>query len=191
MKFVPALISLVFTALVAGAFLMPDKLDLLARLSSKESGQHAHYEQLFTETTFTDLEGNKIKLAEAKAPVVILNFWAAWCKPCLEEFPSLVQLRGRFDESELLVIGINADEENQERQIAKTVEDFDLNFPIVADQNSELINKFMISGLPISIVYKNGKVEVLSKGKKDFMAEEFVQIIRTARSRLFAKPHVN
>jgi peroxiredoxin len=190
-KFVPAALSLIVTAFLAAVLIMPEKLDLLARLSSKDTKEFSHYESLFLETKITDTDGNTIDFKRIDAPVVIVNFWAAWCRPCLEEFPSLVELRNTFSPAELFIVGINADEENQNRHIDKITEEYKLNFPNVADKNSELINSYMISALPVSIVFKNGKVEQISKGRKDFMAEEFVQLVRQAQTKLVAKPHVN
>lgn len=177
----PAFAGLVFAVLLGVLVFVPENINLLARLETKESSEFAHYEQLFDELELVDLNQNKVSLSGLKSPVVVLNFWASWCKPCLEEFPSLVNLRNEFSESELAVIGINSDEEEQEKNIAKMTEQFGLNFISVADQESQLLNKFMINTLPVTIIYQNGKVYKVSKGKKDFMAEEFLEFVRSSQ----------
>jgi len=42
-------------------------------------------------SSFTDLEGNPVELTDYKGKRVLLNFWATWCKPCIEEMPSLLE----------------------------------------------------------------------------------------------------
>lgn len=46
----------------------------------------------FPEIVATDINGKEFKLSHLKGKVVIINFWASWCEPCLEEFPSLIKL---------------------------------------------------------------------------------------------------
>jgi len=55
------------------------------------SPKKAHNTEKITETAsqFEDLEGNPISLADYKGKRLILNFWATWCRPCLEEMPSM------------------------------------------------------------------------------------------------------
>lgn len=178
MKILPALLTLVFFAAATLLVVNPDALNLSAMLNTTESKQFGHYEDVFKELKLTTISGEENKISASKAPVTILNFWAAWCKPCLEEFPSLVELRKTFSEDQLQIIGINCDEEDQEKSIAKTTEDFDLNFEMVADKEGKLLNQFMINALPVTLIYKNGKVVVMSMGKKDFMAEELLEMIR-------------
>jgi cytochrome c biogenesis protein CcmG/thiol:disulfide interchange protein DsbE len=48
-------------------------------------------------------------LNQFRGKVVILNFWATWCPPCVEEMPSLVQLQQRFKDKGVVVLGVNLD----------------------------------------------------------------------------------
>ena len=54
----------------------------------------------------TDLDGNRISLAELRGRPVVVNFWASWCTPCLEEFPLLRAALERHDDDGLAIIGI-------------------------------------------------------------------------------------
>lgn len=180
MKYIPITLTLSF-ALVAMVILFgTQKGDLSARLSKVDASQALHYETRFKELVMKDLEDSAIKLSELKAPVVILNFWASWCTPCLEEFPSLTELRKKYTSEQVAIIGINSDEDDQLKKIEKTKEKYKLNFQIVADQEGELLEKFMISAIPVTIVFINGEAKQVSLGKKDFMAEEFLQTVNAA-----------
>jgi peroxiredoxin len=51
----------------------------------------------------------KITLSDYRGKVVVLNFWATWCPPCLEETPSLVQLQNRLRDKGVVVLGVSWD----------------------------------------------------------------------------------
>jgi len=53
-----------------------------------------------------DLDGNPVRLAELRGQPVIVNFWASWCVPCVEEFPLLRAAADRHAEAGLVVVGI-------------------------------------------------------------------------------------
>ena len=56
--------------------------------------------------SLADLDGNPIRLAELRGRPVVVNFWASWCGPCVEEFPLLQEAADRHAEAGLVVIGI-------------------------------------------------------------------------------------
>jgi thiol-disulfide isomerase/thioredoxin len=58
------------------------------------------------EFAVTDLDGNPIQLADLAGRPVIVNFWASWCPPCIEEFPLLKSAAERHADDGLVVIGI-------------------------------------------------------------------------------------
>ena len=47
--------------------------------------------------SYRDAEGNEVTLAALRGQVVLLNFWATWCPPCVEELPSMMQLQRSLD----------------------------------------------------------------------------------------------
>lgn len=144
-------------------------------IKSKEKSDH--YEKLFSEIA-VKIDDENIKFSEIKAPVVILNFWASWCVPCIKEFPSLVSLRKKFKQNELFILGINNDEGKQEKIIKKAEKEYNLNFKSVADKGSYITTeKFLITDIPVSIVFVKGKVKEISLGDKDFMNPDLIKLI--------------
>ncbi len=134
--------------------------------------QYAHYESMLKTLKAKDTEG-KIVDFKKMPKVVIVNFWASWCTPCLEEFPSLVEMVTDYKGKDISVVGINTDESNQLKEIKKIKAKYNLNFTIIPDKDSELVNKFMVDAIPVSIIYVNGKVKEVSQGSKDFTSGEF------------------
>lgn len=149
-------------------------------IKSKEKFQL--YEKLFQELEVKTSKSEKIKLSDIKAPIVILNFWASWCVPCIKEFPSLVSLKKRFKDNELYVLGFNNDEGKQAKIIKKIEKKYDLNFKSVADKGSFITtDKFKITDIPVSIIYNKGKVYEVSEGDRDFMNQDLVKYIKEAQ----------
>ncbi len=152
--------------------------ETIATQSEVSAAEKKHYESIFQTLEVTTTENKKIKLSEVESSIIVINFWASWCKPCLQEFPSLVSLGKSFKESELKIIGINSDYEDQKKNIKKTVDEYKLNFDIVADENNKILDSFMISAIPVSVIYHKGKVVEISKGEKDFTSEENLSGLR-------------
>ncbi|WP_127715532.1 TlpA disulfide reductase family protein [Halobacteriovorax sp. HLS] len=174
-KFFPIYLLFITLSVVTVGQMMFNWLDLKAGSTNVEKKVFSHYESLYSQLELSDISGEKIKLKELKSPIVILNFWATWCQPCLEEFPSIVALRNKYTEDQVRVLGINQDDEKQIINIKKAVKKFNLNFSNIADVNGSILEKFMISAIPVSIIYHNGKVIEVSNGAKDYSSEEVIE----------------
>ena len=131
---------------------------------------YRQYQVLFDSASFETINGGSFNLTDIEAPIVILNFWASWCLPCIEELPSLVSLRKRFSNEDLFILGINSDQENQRFKIRKIMKQLSLNFPQVADSTGEILAKFNVEALPLSIFFYRGKVLKVNYGAIDFMS---------------------
>jgi thiol-disulfide isomerase/thioredoxin len=79
--------------------------------------------------TMTDLDGRQLSSADWSGKVVLVNFWATWCPPCLAEIPDLIQIQEKYRDH-VVVVGISEDEGAIDvvRQFA---EDKGINYPIV------------------------------------------------------------
>ncbi len=92
------------TGALAGLFIL-----LLAGCYS--GSRPPHIGSLAPNFTAQDSE-RKFTLSDYRGKVVVLNFWASWCPPCLEETPSLVQLQRRMKDKGIVVVGISWDEDS-------------------------------------------------------------------------------
>jgi peroxiredoxin len=104
----------------------------------------------------TDLAGKTWNLKGLKGKVVLVNFWATWCPPCLKEIPDLETLYGRFKDQGLVILAIS--DENAGK-VEPFVAKHNMTYPVFADPKREVIDQFSIEGIPKSFVYdRNGKL---------------------------------
>tara|TARA_R100000656_G_scaffold121227_1_gene96078 strand:+ start:456 stop:1040 length:585 start_codon:yes stop_codon:yes gene_type:complete len=176
-KYFPILAFItMFTGFLAGQVFF-DVFESSAGQSSAQKKVYGHYEDLLKKSVFVTTEGKTIAGNAVSAPVVILNFWATWCKPCLEEFPSLVEFDQKYSDDKVLIIGINTDDESAKKDVIKTIKKYNMTFSNVEDVDGSWLEKFMITAIPVSIIFHNGEVIEVSNGAKDFMSGEFQEKI--------------
>jgi thiol-disulfide isomerase/thioredoxin len=175
-------VFLVFIMMFSGFLALQigwDHFHLKANEAPADNKFHKQMESQFQALNFVNIEGKSIILKNEKAPVVVLNFWASWCTPCLDEFPSLVEFQHKFP-GQVRVIGINGDTENAQREIGKVRRKYKLNFDIVLDPDSKISSLFDVQTYPVSLVFSKGKLIYVSKKRHDFMKQEFIELIENS-----------
>ena len=60
--------------------------------------------------TLQDLNGEQVRLSDFKGKIVILNFWATWCPPCIREIPDFIELYEQYNDKGLEILGISLDQ---------------------------------------------------------------------------------
>jgi cytochrome c biogenesis protein CcmG/thiol:disulfide interchange protein DsbE len=109
----------------------------------------------FTLTTF---DGEQISLADFKDKVVVLNFWASWCKPCEEEAADL-EAAWRIYQPEGEVVFLGVDYVDTEPEAKAYLEKFDITYPNGPDLRTKISQAFHIRGVPETyIIGKDGKL---------------------------------
>ena len=178
-KYIPVLLFIMAFSGFLSTQILWDTFHLNAEQVEKDKQKHSLYESNFQALKITTTKSTTIELKNEKTPIIILNFWASWCIPCLKEFPSLVKFQDKF-KGQVKVIGINGDEENAEINIKKIEAKYALNFESATDLDSAVANKFMVNTYPVSIVFVKGKVIYVNKKIHDFMNPEFITLIENA-----------
>jgi thiol-disulfide isomerase/thioredoxin len=100
--------------------------------------------------TVTDTKGKTHRLADYKGKWVLVNFWATWCPPCLEEMPDLQKLHET--RKDLAVIGI-AMEYRDPDYVKQFADDLLVSFPIVLGDNKIAAQIGRVPGLPTTYLY--------------------------------------
>lgn len=156
-----------------------EKKEVGASNVNKSESKYSVYEGLFhTLVVKTVKENKKVKLSEIKEPIVILNFWASWCLPCVSEFKALNKLIEIMPEHSLKVIGISNDDEKPRKTVLKTMNKHALMFDSVLDPESELTSKFLVSAIPATIVFHKGKVIHFVNKEFNFASKEFISKLK-------------
>jgi len=102
--------------------------------------------------SFQDAEGRTLGLGDFRGRVVVLNFWATWCPPCVEEMPSLDRLQVLMGEAGLVVLAISVDRGGL-RQVAPFFAANTLaNLPVYLDPSGASMRAFAVRGMPTTIV---------------------------------------
>jgi thiol-disulfide isomerase/thioredoxin len=92
--------------------------------------QTAGVSETAPEWQLNDVDGNRMKLADFKAKVVILDFWATWCPPCLEEIPGFIALQEKYGDGSLTIIGVSLDKQGPS-VVKSFMRRFGMNYPVV------------------------------------------------------------
>lgn len=114
-----------------------------------------------------DLQGQVRTLAEFRGSVVVLNFWATWCEPCVEEMPSLQRLAERHAGQSVVVLGVNLGE--GEVRIQSFVAKTGTTFPLLLDRDGEAKKAWRVSGVPSTfLIDRTGRIRQFVVGEVDF-----------------------
>jgi thiol-disulfide isomerase/thioredoxin len=123
-----------------------------------------------------DLSGKPQDLADHKGRVVVINFWATWCEPCIEEMPSLEKLRAKFEGKPFDIVAVNFGESNA--KVADFVKKNNIVVPVVLDPDKTAANAWGAKGLPMTfIVDTKGKVRFWTFGEREWNEATTIGVI--------------
>ena len=94
------------------------------------------------------IDGKRVQLSELQGKPIIINFWASWCPPCRAEMPALQNVHDTYQNQGLVVLAINAtNQDNLQSAIAFT-QNHILTFPILLDVTGMVSNLYQLRSLP-------------------------------------------
>jgi len=125
-----------------------------------------------------NMDEEAIKLSDYRGKVVLLNFWATWCPPCVREMPSMERLQQRVGEG-FKVIAANQMEEPDDVFAFTGQLAVEPTFEIVFDSDSKVSQAYVVRGLPTTyLIDKKGNIRYRAVGGREFDHAEVVKIIK-------------
>ena len=113
--------------------------------------------------TLTDLDGRQQSLSQYRGKVVLLNFWATWCKPCTTEMPAMQAIYDRLREKDFVVLAVNELEDDD--KVREHIRMYKHTFPVLMDRENRVANLYGVYGLPVSVfIDEAGVVQAYVKG---------------------------
>lgn len=122
--------------------------------------------------------GVGLRLDDYKGKYVLLNFWATWCQPCVDELPSLIALQNEFQNDGLVVLGVSVDENQEAYQ--GFLDQFGINFPTARDPERSVSTRYGTQKYPETyLIDPEGVVARKYVGPENWMRPEVVNHLRS------------
>jgi len=128
--------------------------------------------------SLVDVEEQPISLESFKGKVILLNFWATWCPPCIKEMPSMERLRNQLTGKPFEVVAINVGESPTTVSSFMLELDTELTFPILLDQDAKSFGQLGLRGLPMTLILDHeGNIIEKVLGGRDWDDKKSVDLI--------------
>jgi len=148
---------------------------LLAFLSGCYNSRPARIGSNAPDFTVQDSD-HKVTLSQFRGQVVVLNFWATWCPPCVEETPSLVRMQARMKDKGVVVLAVSIDADDAAYH--KFLKDYSVNMVTVRDEARKASDLYGTFGWPETyIVDRTGVIRRKFIGPVDWTSPEITDYL--------------
>ncbi len=123
-----------------------------------------------------DLTGQMVALTDYQGKVVLLNFWASWCPPCLHEMPSMTRLKSQLNTQPFDILAVNLAEQPQD--FADFLQQNPVNFPVLLDPKGQAIKDWRIMAYPTTyLIDKQGQIRYALFGGTEWDQPQHLNLI--------------
>ena len=127
--------------------------------------------------TLKSLDGKNLKLSELAGNVVMINFWASWCAPCIQEMPLLNNIHKKYKPLGFTVLGVNV-EENSDNARA-FLADRAVDFPVLLDSKNLVTQLYDVIVMPTTVlVDREGNMRFLHQGYKSGDEAQYRKMVK-------------
>lgn len=112
------------------------------------------------------MSGDRMRLGDQRGHVVLLDFWATWCRPCQLSTPALVHIAQRFRSRGVVVMGVNVDDGGPEA-VPAYMRHFGIDYPVLYDDGTAQ-SRYGIHALPTAVIIDRlGRIRRVQQGLAD------------------------
>lgn len=112
-----------------------------------------------------DLDGRPQPLSQWRGKVLVVNFWASWCKPCVDEMPALSRLNSHFAPLGVQFVGIGVDDAEK---LAAFIRTTPVSYPVLVASPAGMTPGLQVRGLPYTVVIgRDGRSAMARLGRVD------------------------
>ena len=102
--------------------------------------------------TLSDLEGKNHTLSSYRGKVVMVNFWATYCGPCIKEMPSMQRLKEKMAGKPFTILAVDMAEEKHDVKAFLTQHQIKIDFPVLLNPEGNVVEDWMITAVPTTFV---------------------------------------
>jgi thiol-disulfide isomerase/thioredoxin len=125
-----------------------------------------------------DLKGNERALSDFKGKIVLLNFWASWCPPCVHELPAMQRLKQKLGGEKFEVVALNVGEKKY--KVWKFIKLIKFNPTVLLDPDKTTMSEWNVKTLPTSFLLDSeGRVRYLVRGDPNWDDEASIAVVRS------------
>jgi thiol-disulfide isomerase/thioredoxin len=150
-----------FTYLLAAALLVTPAVTADAQLSPEDESTLSQLSEIGLQVVKEPMDAEDFELpalaSEAdrslssyEGNLVLLNFWASWCPPCIEEMPSMQTLYDELSGSGFEIVAVNVQEDPD--TVQSFIDEHGFDFPVLLDRTGQTAQKYAVRGLPTSYI---------------------------------------
>jgi peroxiredoxin len=156
---------------------------LLILFSLKQNNSYLNYSPLKTglpapNFSFPGLDGNMVSLSDYRGHIVLVNIWATWCPPCVDEMPSMEKLYKELKGKNFEILAVSIDSLGT-KAVAPFMKKYKLTFPALMDSDATITTLYQTTGVPESfIINQEGILIEKIIGPRDWAMPEFIGFFR-------------
>jgi thiol-disulfide isomerase/thioredoxin len=133
--------------------------------------------------SFPDVDGQMKSIDQWRGKILVINFWATWCPPCLKEMPEFVKWQQEYADKNVLFVGISLDDQAEVADYLKTTA---VNYPILVagDQGAKLAHELgnIVGVVPFSVIVDQaGKIVHRQPG--ELKKDQFIEVVQPLLAR--------
>jgi thiol-disulfide isomerase/thioredoxin len=133
------------------------------------------------EMKFTAVDGREVDLEKLRGKVVLIDFWATWCGPCIAELPNILSVYNKYHDKGFEIIGISLDQEKDKEKLIKFTQERNMPWPQYFDGKgwkNEISTQYAISSIPAMFLLDQRGVLISTNARGERLETEVKRLLK-------------